>query len=228
MDYKSLKKIISSLAAHRPASEAALTVGVHPRDFFGPRDISQDTIRSSTPSADEIPFFASFSHDDERGADFQAHKTAFFFKLERELEKVSHANLSSSTFHRQSPSRSMHFTSRRKQSSNSASRLSSPSEEQQLCMLCLMSLTIMPRKITSSGAPSRKGFGSLSGTWGNCRYRMSPLSSRSSYAQCVTLSAIYRNKCHWIQENTQEMGQTFKVNHQRAISGSPGGCAASL
>jgi hypothetical protein len=28
-------------------------------------------------------------HDDDRGPDFQAHKAAFFFKLERELEKVT-------------------------------------------------------------------------------------------------------------------------------------------
>lgn len=147
LDYKSLKKIISSLAAHRPASEAAaLTVGVHPRDFFTPRGGSQDTVRSSTPSADEIPLFASFGHDDERGADFQAHKAAFFFKLERELEKVSHANPSRPHIHRQSPSRSMRFISRRKPSLNSASRPSSPSEEQRLCMFYQMPLMTMPPK----------------------------------------------------------------------------------
>jgi CDK inhibitor PHO81 len=28
-------------------------------------------------------------YDEDRGPDFQAHKAAFFFKLERELEKVS-------------------------------------------------------------------------------------------------------------------------------------------
>jgi CDK inhibitor PHO81 len=35
------------------------------------------------------PSLIPTGQDDDRGPDFQAHKAAFFFKLERELEKVS-------------------------------------------------------------------------------------------------------------------------------------------
>lgn len=95
LDYKSLKKIISSLAANRPASAAAaLALGVRQR----PADVlDQSTSASigSTPivqiSGDDTnqpPIEPSSTQDDSRGADFQAHKAAFFFKLERELEKV--------------------------------------------------------------------------------------------------------------------------------------------
>ncbi|TFK29233.1 SPX-domain-containing protein [Coprinopsis marcescibilis] len=77
LDYKFLKKIISSLAANRPASEAAaLALGVH------------STIQSPT-SPGQPPFFPASDYDAGRGPDFQAHKAAFFFKLERELEKIN-------------------------------------------------------------------------------------------------------------------------------------------
>ncbi|KAF4574677.1 ubiquitin-protein ligase peroxin 12 [Pleurotus pulmonarius] len=83
LDYKFLKKIISSLASNRPASEAAsLALGVRPSDIFN----------QSHPSADTLggpPLFSSSGQDDDRGPDFQAHKAAFFFKLERELEKIN-------------------------------------------------------------------------------------------------------------------------------------------
>ncbi|KAK2466431.1 hypothetical protein APHAL10511_002073 [Amanita phalloides] len=69
LDYKFLKKIISSLAANRPAADAAaLAVGIRPRD-------SPDR-----PLADL---------GNDRGPDFHAHNAAFFFKLERELEKIN-------------------------------------------------------------------------------------------------------------------------------------------
>jgi CDK inhibitor PHO81 len=101
LDYKFLKKIISSLAANRPASEAAaLALGVLPADIL--------IESSSTPNeAQEIgsanvasiledvpgqpPIQSASGQDDDRGPDFQAHKAAFFFKLERELEKVGMA-----------------------------------------------------------------------------------------------------------------------------------------
>ncbi|OSD04331.1 cyclin-dependent protein kinase inhibitor [Trametes coccinea BRFM310] len=73
LDYKALKKIISSLAANRPPSEAAA---------FAPP--------SNTPlPSEEPPLYASLGQDDDRGPGFQAHKAAFFFKLERELEKIN-------------------------------------------------------------------------------------------------------------------------------------------
>ncbi|KAI0776034.1 SPX domain-containing protein [Trametes elegans] len=72
LDYKALKKIISSLAANRPPSEAAALAPA-----------------SVVPTAtEEPPLYASLGQDDDRGPSFQAHKAAFFFKLERELEKV--------------------------------------------------------------------------------------------------------------------------------------------
>ncbi|KAF8165070.1 cyclin-dependent protein kinase inhibitor [Crassisporium funariophilum] len=84
LDYKFLKKIISSLAANRPASEAAALA-------LGP--ISQTTRRtpvtSPASSPGQPPFFSASGHDLERGPDFRAHKAAFFFKLERELEKIN-------------------------------------------------------------------------------------------------------------------------------------------
>lgn len=96
LDYKFLKKIISSLVAKRPASEAAaLASGVRPNDIF----VSSSPLRTSPspriPSnilEDGLrrpPIFSGSGQDEDRGPDFQAHKAAFFFKLERELEKVN-------------------------------------------------------------------------------------------------------------------------------------------
>lgn len=101
LDYKFLKKIISSLAANRPASEAAaLALGIRPADIFNPSGsasaitvlptATQDV--ATTPAlgdAEQPPILSSLRQDDDRGADFHAHKAAFFFKLERELEKIN-------------------------------------------------------------------------------------------------------------------------------------------
>lgn len=98
LDYKFLKKIISSLAAKRPASEAAaLALGIRPADILNPSGstpaitVSPQDIPTtiSTPSdPEQPPILSSLRQDGDRGVDFQAHKAAFFFKLERELEKV--------------------------------------------------------------------------------------------------------------------------------------------
>lgn len=97
MDYKFLKKIISSAAAHRPASEAAaLALGVRPADILASSSRSDNTEHVESQSIASIlgeapgqpPIQSASGQDDERGTDFQAHKAAFFFKLERELEKV--------------------------------------------------------------------------------------------------------------------------------------------
>ncbi|CAA7260261.1 unnamed protein product [Cyclocybe aegerita] len=80
LDYKFLKKIISSLAANRPASEAAaLALGTTRRS----------PAVSPAGSPGQPPFFSASGHDLDRGPDFRAHKAAFFFKLERELEKIN-------------------------------------------------------------------------------------------------------------------------------------------
>ena len=90
LDYKALKKIISSLADNRPASEAA---ALAPQSSVRPGDIlaSPQTPRQGPTSAHESegpPIYAFLGQDDDRGPSFQAHKAAFFFRLERELEKV--------------------------------------------------------------------------------------------------------------------------------------------
>ncbi|KIY72981.1 hypothetical protein CYLTODRAFT_366787 [Cylindrobasidium torrendii FP15055 ss-10] len=82
LDYKFLKKIISSLAANRPASEAAaLALGFRPGNAY------TDGQNTDVPSTDP-PWFGG-TEDHDRGPDFRAHKAAFFFKLERELEKIN-------------------------------------------------------------------------------------------------------------------------------------------
>jgi hypothetical protein len=70
----------------------------------------------------DVPPIAAAIHGEDTSLDFQAHKAAFFFKLERELEKVcipstsrSRFNLSVMYFRRSTP-----FISRRKRSSSFA------------------------------------------------------------------------------------------------------------
>ncbi|RPD67076.1 hypothetical protein L227DRAFT_582465 [Lentinus tigrinus ALCF2SS1-6] len=94
LDYKALKKIISSLAANRPPSEAAALApqsSVRPGNLLAsptlPQTPRQTTLEARDP--EEPPLYASLGQDDERGPSFQAHKAAFFFKLERELEKIN-------------------------------------------------------------------------------------------------------------------------------------------
>ncbi|KAG0146451.1 hypothetical protein CROQUDRAFT_44265, partial [Cronartium quercuum f. sp. fusiforme G11] len=79
LDYKGLKKIINSLAKGRPADAALLAAGISPelesistaRHENQPALISED---SSQPTAE---------------SNLKIHKAAFFFKLERELEKIN-------------------------------------------------------------------------------------------------------------------------------------------
>ncbi|KAG2071970.1 hypothetical protein BDR04DRAFT_1097647 [Suillus decipiens] len=107
LDYKFLKKIISSLTANRPASEAAaLALGVRPVDILKPVSQNHSTPAIRVPASaqpdtsntvepitqdepEEPPILSALQQDDDRGSDFQAHKAAFFFKLERELEKIN-------------------------------------------------------------------------------------------------------------------------------------------
>lgn len=78
---------MSSLTANRPASEAtALAESIRPGDILRPSARAADSGLSEEP-----PIIGSLGQD-ERGPSFQAHKAAFFFKLERELEKVSYTH----------------------------------------------------------------------------------------------------------------------------------------
>lgn len=82
-----MKKIISSLAANRPASEAAaLALGVRPAEGVSLAEV--DATSTMPDGLGEPPVQMDSDQDSTKGADFQAHKAAFFFKLERELEKV--------------------------------------------------------------------------------------------------------------------------------------------
>jgi CDK inhibitor PHO81 len=89
LDYKFLKKIISSLAAKRPASEAAaLALGIRPGHPTSSTLVTGAHAAVDIASQINEPSLIPSGQDDDRGPDFQAHKAAFFFKLERELEKV--------------------------------------------------------------------------------------------------------------------------------------------
>ncbi|KAI9604080.1 hypothetical protein H4Q26_003692 [Puccinia striiformis f. sp. tritici PST-130] len=70
LDYKGLKKIINSLAKGRPADAALLAAGISPAIVHSS---SVDSDQQSTPSENNL----------------KLHKAAFFFKLERELEKIN-------------------------------------------------------------------------------------------------------------------------------------------
>ena len=99
MDYKSLKKIVSSLASGRPGAEAAaLAIGGRQPDEQAVTVLSASTepptsadrfnVDSELQNDQALALLSASGRDEDRGPDFQAHKTAFFFKLERELEKV--------------------------------------------------------------------------------------------------------------------------------------------
>ena len=77
LDYKGLKKIINSLAKGRPLDAAALAAINRP--IPSPSLVNGG---NAYPQAQLIP--ASSESDL-----LQAHKAAFFFKLERELEKIN-------------------------------------------------------------------------------------------------------------------------------------------
>ncbi|BGP37936.1 phosphate system positive regulatory protein pho81 [Rhodotorula kratochvilovae] len=88
-DYKGLKKIINSLAKGRPADAALLAAGVRP-----PRpDAAEQLPVEATTTEAQLFAHASTANGGIGGEGpttlLQAHKAAFFFKLERELEKIN-------------------------------------------------------------------------------------------------------------------------------------------
>ena len=68
MDYKFLKKIINSLEKGRLGDAALFATGVRPSD--------------SSQGAE------SLLGNESPASELQVHKAAFFFKLERDLEKI--------------------------------------------------------------------------------------------------------------------------------------------
>jgi CDK inhibitor PHO81 len=89
LDYKALKKIISALVANRAVSEATTALPI-PKEHSSEGNLStgQSLLQTQTSPGQPPLFSASEHHDEERGPVFQAQKAAFFFKLERELEKA--------------------------------------------------------------------------------------------------------------------------------------------
>jgi hypothetical protein len=101
LDYKALKKIVSSVTAeHSPVVEVSSeqrtrTTAMSPADVFrgapGPiQPLWELSVSSLQDRASPLPptIAASTSLDQERGPAFQMKKAAFFFKLQRELDKV--------------------------------------------------------------------------------------------------------------------------------------------
>lgn len=83
LDYKGLKKIVSSLEASYSTSPDAPTTPLRPSDVLNsPTNVSRSPAQAP-------PSTNSAGPEDDRGPVFQSHKASFFFKLERELEKVS-------------------------------------------------------------------------------------------------------------------------------------------
>ncbi|KAH9943358.1 cyclin-dependent protein kinase inhibitor [Epithele typhae] len=94
LDYKALKKIISALSDNHPPSDVlafAPTAGARPSDILASPALPETprALPTAAHESDGPPLYASLGQDDERGPSFQAHKAAFFFKLERELEKIN-------------------------------------------------------------------------------------------------------------------------------------------
>ncbi len=76
LDYKFLKKIINSLEKGRLADAALFATGIRP-DY--------NVNGESTVSPPQAQLLPNLEGSDE----LQIHKAAFFFKLERELEKIN-------------------------------------------------------------------------------------------------------------------------------------------
>ncbi|KAK4053696.1 phosphate system positive regulatory protein pho81 [Microbotryomycetes sp. JL201] len=97
VDYKGLKKIINSLAKGRPADAALLAAGIRPPAAAATDNQPANTHQSDDQRQQHQPALIPHSGDRHgpsmtngtKGTLLQAHKAAFFFKLERELEKIN-------------------------------------------------------------------------------------------------------------------------------------------
>lgn len=105
LDYKGLKKIVGSLrnttgsiATTAAASGSIAPERVRPSDLFMTRSSTPRgqpllwdpgvPARAATPLPSTPAFAASSTGDEDRGQEFQMIKASFFFKLQRELDKV--------------------------------------------------------------------------------------------------------------------------------------------
>lgn len=99
LDYKGLKKIVGSLRNTTGSSPGSIAPeGVRPSDLFIPGSSTprgqpllwetSGPARAATPLPHTPAFAASSTGDEDRGQEFQMVKASFFFKLQRELDKV--------------------------------------------------------------------------------------------------------------------------------------------
>ena len=93
LDYKALKKIISAAHKSIPDSASPFLEPIHPSNVFVPPGAEPSP--SALPSDATAPVDVSeplaipvVVREEDRGPEFQRCKAMFFFKLERELEKV--------------------------------------------------------------------------------------------------------------------------------------------
>ncbi|KDQ14759.1 hypothetical protein BOTBODRAFT_339997 [Botryobasidium botryosum FD-172 SS1] len=95
LDYKSLKKIVSSLSGSKlspGANESSdlppLALSPSAIDIGGTSTAEPGDLGAAEESGVPITLLSVAGNDDDRDPDFQRCKAMFFFKLERELEKV--------------------------------------------------------------------------------------------------------------------------------------------
>ncbi|PLW47696.1 hypothetical protein PCANC_04828 [Puccinia coronata f. sp. avenae] len=87
LDYKGLKKIINSLAKGRPADAALLAAGISPAIAAS----NSPNLRHQSESDQQLQLLSEpYNHQTASPENnLKLHKAAFFFKLERELEKIN-------------------------------------------------------------------------------------------------------------------------------------------
>ncbi|CUA76849.1 hypothetical protein RSOLAG22IIIB_02325 [Rhizoctonia solani] len=95
LDYKALKKIISSLASSQIPSHDSirptdlLNLSTRPVQIEDPPSAEATSELPEGFSTTALSLYPGQEHDPPgAGSVFHAHKAAFFFKLERELEKA--------------------------------------------------------------------------------------------------------------------------------------------
>ncbi|KZW03860.1 ankyrin [Exidia glandulosa HHB12029] len=112
LDYKGLKKIVSSLTKKKLATNASLSpsIALEAVSSMRPGDVLRSASVTASPAHERargqrthwepsandptlvqppLPAMLASAHDDDRGPTFQEHKTAFFQKLEGELAKIN-------------------------------------------------------------------------------------------------------------------------------------------
>ena len=98
LDYKALKKIIAAANKSIAETNSLLIEVMRPADMLSSPDASNPASRADSNDVYLGPNLSTdttaplsiptIGKDEERGPEFQRSKAMFFFKLERELEKV--------------------------------------------------------------------------------------------------------------------------------------------